>query len=541
MTSEDQISDSFYKIAEDSARSSFFLITGSIVSTIISAVSTILIGRFLGAELYGQYALAIVVPQLLFLFADIGINQGVIKFSASLKSKGEMSQFIPLIKHGLIFKAIIGIMISIASFAFAGHLATYLVNRPEIEPYIRIASISILFQVATTTATSAFVGLDKTQYNALTTNLQAVAKATVSLALVLLGLSVAGAITGFVVGYVISGAVGIAILFTMLHEHSGIEEQTRFAQNLKTLMEYGIPLYISILLTGFVLPYQSLILAQFTTDVDIGNFKAATNFVTLITVLSLPITTALLPAFSKLDSTNQRKIGDFFKLANKYTTLAIVPTTIIVIAFSKEIVLLLYGSTFQSASLFLSIYGLLYLLVGMGYLTINSFLNGLGETRIFLNMTLVNFLIFLTLTPLFTQKLGVPGLIIAFLISNIAGTIYGFYITRTKFGIGYAKKPITKIYVSAIASALPALLMLRFSPLPQFISIVAGGTIYLIAYATLIPVLETITFDELETASHILGRIRLLSKLSKPLLDYEKKILNYVSTRGNTDKESTPA
>ena len=40
------------KVAEDSARGSFFLISGTALSTVIMAVSSILIGRFLGPELY---------------------------------------------------------------------------------------------------------------------------------------------------------------------------------------------------------------------------------------------------------------------------------------------------------------------------------------------------------------------------------------------------------------------------------------------------------------------------------------------------------
>jgi len=81
------MSTELLKIAEDSARGGFFLISGSILATVISAVATIIIARLLGPELYGQYALALVIPQLLFLFADVGINQGLTKFSASLRAQ----------------------------------------------------------------------------------------------------------------------------------------------------------------------------------------------------------------------------------------------------------------------------------------------------------------------------------------------------------------------------------------------------------------------------------------------------------------------
>ena len=60
------MSDELTKVAEDSARGGFFLISGTAIATVIMAIASILIARFLGPELYGQYALILVIPQLLF-------------------------------------------------------------------------------------------------------------------------------------------------------------------------------------------------------------------------------------------------------------------------------------------------------------------------------------------------------------------------------------------------------------------------------------------------------------------------------------------
>jgi len=121
--------------------------------------------------------------------------------------------------------------------------------------------------------------------------------------------------------------------------------------------------------------YQSIILAKFTTDAEIGNFNAATNFVALMSILSVPITTALLPAFSKLDSA-ANSIKTFFKLANKYTAMIIPPVMFLIIIYSIEIVQIIYGSAFHSAPLYLATYFALYFLVGLGYLTLTSLYNG---------------------------------------------------------------------------------------------------------------------------------------------------------------------
>lgn len=518
------MADELIQVAEDSARGGFFLISGTALATVIMAIASILIGRFLGPELYGQYALALVVPQLLFLFTDLGINQGIIKFTANLRSKGENNRILKIIKYGLILRASTGIAIFIINYALADLFASLFLQRPDLAFYIRIASISVLFQVIFTTATSAFVGLDKTEYNALTANIQAIAKTIISITLVLLGFSVAGAIIGHVTSYIVAAIASISILFLTIREKQVNQDSHSVSDDLKTLVHYGAPLYISLLLTGFIPLYQNVILAIFTTDADIGNYKAATNFIALMAILAVPITTALLPAFSKLNSSTNQKIKTFYKLANKYTAMIIIPITFLLIIFSKEIVQIIYGYTYESAPLFLTTYCLLYFLVGLGYLVLPSFYNGLGETKTTLKMSLITFLMLAVLSPIFTETYSVQGLIVAFLIASTAGTTYGLYIARKDFQIEFDTN-IFRIYLnSAISSILP-LLMLHFTQLPKILNITIGGLLYLFIYATLTPLTKTVNPSELEAATHIAQKIRLLALIAKPMLTYQQRLL----------------
>jgi len=129
---------------------------------------------------------------------------------------------------------------------------------------------------------------------------------------------------------------------------------------LKALLHYGAPLYASVLLTGLIPLFQSIVLAAFTTDADIGNYRAATNFITLVTLITIPITTALLPAFSRLDSSSSGRIKLFFKLANKYTAAIVLVMTFLILLLSNQIVEAVYGVTYESAALYLATHVLLY-------------------------------------------------------------------------------------------------------------------------------------------------------------------------------------
>jgi O-antigen/teichoic acid export membrane protein len=524
------MADELIKVAEDSARSGFFLISGTALSTVILAIGSILTGRFLGPELYGQYTLALVIPSLLLTFTDLGINQGITKFTANLKAKGETNRLARIIKYGLLLRASTGIAIFIINYVFADIFSSFFLQRPDLAFYIRIASTSILFHVIFTTATSAFVGLDKTEYNALSANVQALAKAIISVSLVLLGFGVAGALIGYVTSSIVAAIAGIALLFLIIREKQDVKDSYNISDDLKTLMRYGAPLYISVLLTSFVPLYQNFILAIFTTDTDIGNYKAAANFTALVAVLSVPITTALLPAFSKLDSETNNKIEGFFKLANKYTAMIILPIAFLLILLSNEIVEIVYGSTYQPASLFLAIFCLTYFLVGLGYLTLSSFFNGLGETKTTLKASIIALIALIVLSPALTKTYSVPGLIIASLIASTASTIYGSYIARKNFQIKFDIRSIVRIYLISAVCSIP-LLVFHFTHLPALFNVPIGGLLYLITYATLTPLAGIMTIPEIQMAKRITQKIPLLKLFAKPLLKYEENILRMIKKK----------
>ena len=490
------------------------------------AIGSILVGRFLGSELYGQYTLTLVIPQILLIFTDLGINQGIIKFTASLRAKGENERIAEIIKYGTLLKTAVGIAIFIASYALTDLLTPLFLQRPELSPYIKIASASIVFQAVFTTVTSAFIGLDRAEYNAFTTTIHAISKTTISVTLILLGFSLTGAVMGHVASLIIATAISILLLLPITRGKPNVKNNHNVSEDLKTLIRYGAPLYISSLLIGFIPLYKNMLLAIFTTDIEIGNYKAALNFTALMTVLSAPITTTLLPAFSKLNSTANRKVKDFFKIANKYTAMIIMPVTCLIIIFSKEIVQFIYGATYQSAPKYLALYCLIYFLVGIGYLTLTSLYNGLGETKKTMKISLVTFIVLATLSLPLTKAYGVQGLIIAYIIANTMGTLYGAYIAKKDFQIEFDKKSIAKIYLISAASSIPPATLLSSIPLHGIFKIAVGGTLYLIGYLTLMPLTKTVVPHEIQKAEYIMKKIKILEIIARPLLKYQRRILS---------------
>ncbi|MCW4044521.1 MAG: oligosaccharide flippase family protein [Candidatus Bathyarchaeota archaeon] len=528
------MTDELSRVTEDSARGGFFLFSGATTATIIMALSAILVGRLLGPELYGQYNLVLVIPNLLLLFTDLGINAGITKYAASLRTEGLPDRIPAIIRHGMLLRLITGTAAVMLSITFT-NVFTALINRPDLASYIQLTSILVIFQVIYTTANSAFVGIDKSEYSALTTNIQAIAKTILQITLVILGFSLTGALIGTIGGFAIAAALSSTILFLKLLRPTQKTQntQTSYAQNLKLLTRYGAPLYVAVVLTGLIPLYQQIILAFFAPDTAIGNFKAATNFVALLTIIATAITTALLPAFSKLEHSAE-KINAFFKKANKYTCIIIVPTTTLVILFSQQIVQLLYGTTYDSAALFLSVSALIYFLAIIGHLSLTSLFNGLGKTRLTLYATIINFITLTILSPLLAQAYSVIGAIAASLIAGFSAAVYAAITAVRKLRIQFEFKKTITVYIISAISSIPAISLILYTSLSPTAVLIVGALSYLIIYATLMPIMRTVDQTELEALTKITGRIPLLRWLAKPLLKYQLQTLLLIDKTSKT-------
>jgi stage V sporulation protein B len=515
------------QVTEDSARGSFFLFSGATLASIILAVSAILMGRFLGPELYGQYTLVLVVPMLLVLFTDLGMNAGVTKFAASLRAEGKSERIPAIITHSLLFRLAIGVTVSIFSLVFANYFAL-LINRPDFTFFIQIASLSVIFQVFFTTANSAFVGLDQSEYSALITTIRAILTTILQIGLILCSFSVTGALIGYVGGFIIASIVGIAILFLNFLKPTKKIVNENGRQIIVLLAKYGMPVYVSVVLLGFFPLYQQVILAFFTSDAAIGNFRAAYNFVALLSIISTSLTTAFLPAFSKLESATPEVISTFFNKANKYACLIVIPITVSVIIFSGPIVNLIYGATYTSAALYLSLNCSVFLLAIIGSFTLMSVFNGLGKTRLTMNMTLINFVLLLVLSPPLAALYDVVGVIVAFLVSTIVASLYAAVVAVRQLKIKFSFGPDLRIYLISILSAVPPLILLVFLSLNFTLVLLIGGLMYLIIFITLMPIMGIVTEAEIESLQKVTGRLPLVKFIAKPLFGYQHKIFKSI-------------
>jgi O-antigen/teichoic acid export membrane protein len=152
--------------------------------------------------------------------------------------------------------------------------------------------------------------------------------------LVVLGFGVLGAIYAAMASVVAGGVISIIVVYFVLFrslrkcKNGGCDIKA----NLKPMLQYGLPLTVATIVIGIVPQIIALAMSFYSVKGDyaagnpigwmMGNYFAAANFAVLLTFVSVPISTALFPVFSKLNPESEPKlVQTVFTSSTKYTSL----------------------------------------------------------------------------------------------------------------------------------------------------------------------------------------------------------------------------
>jgi O-antigen/teichoic acid export membrane protein len=515
--------------AQKAARGGLFLLVGYVSSTVILAVGAIFVARLLGPSSYGLYTLALVIPALFVALSDAGMNPALIRLPARARAEGDHARADRLIRLGFAVKLAVSTVAFLVCYFGSTAIATTVLNRPELAPFIQLASLMIVFQAIYDATNNSFNGQDLMQYTARQQIMQAILKGTLGPVLVFIGLGVTGAISAYVLSLAAAGATGATILFTR-HARSSTQSIALASTEIHALFGYGLPLFLANILSVFLAQYQSVVLAHFASDVEIGNFGAALTFNTFMVILANPITIPMLPMFSKMDPKKQRSdLARGFVVAVKYTSLLMIPTSFAVMAFSRDLIYLTFGKSYTLAPQYLVLLSAEYLLTVIGYLVLGGFLSGVAETKTVVKMGVLTLAVFLPLGPALVWLWGPSGLLVAHILSNAVWVIYGIRQTIVKYGARLDLGASGRILIAGLTAAVPAvaLIQLRLTGV-GVLNLVVGGLLYLFTYLTLIPIVGAVNKQDILNLRTLLGSTRMVAVLMNPVLDYESKLLSVV-------------
>ena len=528
-------------MAKVSVRGGFHVMWGLVASTVISAVGTIIIAILLGPDNYGLYAIALTAPTMIVLFRDWGVNFAIVRYTAQSNAEDKTANIRSIFLSGLIFEVALGIALSLVGFFLSDFLAVTVLNRPTIVPLIQIASVSILTSALVSTATAAFTGVEKMHFNSIMLVSQSFFKTILIIALVLLGLGTYGAITGFMAATLIAGLIGVLVMFKIyksLPKPDG--HKLKIVNKVKTMLKYGLPLSIGVILGGFLVQFYNVILYNSVSDnALIGNLAIAQNFVVLITFVATPVTTMLFPAFSKL---NHRKdpetLKNVFQTSVKYASLLVVPVTAMIMALAQPAISTLFGNKYAEAPLFLALLAVTYLYTVMGSLSIGSLINGQGQTTFNLLIAVITAVVGFPLGFILISNYGVLGLIVTTLSASIPGTIVALVFIKQRYNVTVHWKSSAKILLSsAVAAAVTYMLLTQLTAFSSLIRLIIGVAVFTPTYIIAAIVTKTFGTTDINNLREMLTALGPLRPIFNIILNLIEKLMTTLTPNKKQDKQ----
>ncbi len=517
------------EMAKVSAKGSFNVLWGLVVSTLISSIATIFVARLLGSDLYGLYGIVLTAPTLIGVFRDWGINSAMVRDTAQYLSEGRAAEVRSILISGIIFEVTLGIALSALSFAFSGYLATNVFHRPEIAPLMQIASLSILASGLINSATATFTGIEKMHLNSIMLILHAIIKTALMVGLVALGFGTSGAILGYTVALIVGGLIGTAFIWTQYRQ---LPKLTGFKLEIKaytkSMLSYGVPLSISVILSGFLGQYFAFLLPIFyvTDNTAIGNFGIASTFVVLIGFFATPITMMLFPAFSKLSPQKDKTtLQDVYQFSVKYGSLFVIPLAALVMSLAEPAISTLFGQTYNSAPLFLALLSLTYFFPALGSLSSSNFLNSQGRTTFIMYLTILAVAIGLPLGYALIMLFGVLGLIMTSLVTGLVTSIIPVVWVRKNYGLTVDWTSSTKIVLSSSTAAIVTFLLISELGFSSLIRLIIGAIFFTFIFLATALLTKTINESDVKNLTSMAKGLGLVGRIFCQFLSIYQKIM----------------
>jgi O-antigen/teichoic acid export membrane protein len=506
--------DKASEMAKSSARGGFTLFLGVSISSVVTAVSLIVVLRLLAdPDDYGIITTVLIFPSMLSLFKDWGTNSAMVKYLAQYKSEKETSNIKNVLVMGMLFELVTGVFLTLICFLLADFLATSVFHLPEAKVLIEVASLTILADSFLKISQSTFIGLERLEFHSLTLILNSSMRCLLAPLLVAMGYGIMGAIQGQIFAQVTSGIVGIIFFYySFLRKYKEPLNKIAIKRTLKTLLKYGIPISVSVIVAGFLPQFYNTVLTQTFSAANIsyttalGNFQAALNFTVLITFFTVPIATVLFPAFSKLKAEEEKEtLRAVFTTSVKYGALLTIPVTLMMMVLSEPIVYAIVGTEYADAPFYLSIYVMLYLYAGLGNLSLGNFLNGQGKTQITMKAALITLLVGLALGWILISQFGVIGLIATTLVAGLPSLIYVLWWVRKNFGATVDWESSAKILLASLIAAGFTYLLLVPIDLSYWIEMILGGIAFLTIYLVTAPLIRAVDKTDISRLRQMLS------------------------------------
>lgn len=205
----------------------------------------IFLGRFLGPEGYGLYALGLSIISILQAVSLLGLDQGVIRYCSIYQGTRDSAGAKGTVIQALVFSLVAGLLIGLIIFFLAPAISTAVFRDPRLTGVLRVFALALPFLIITAILTALFQAFKRIDYQQIVQNLVKPGSHFLLFGIaVVSGFRLRGALGSFLVSAIICAGLSIRLLIRIFPE---IKSNLAPRYNPKQLFAFSIPtLFIGI-------------------------------------------------------------------------------------------------------------------------------------------------------------------------------------------------------------------------------------------------------------------------------------------------------
>lgn len=463
------------------------------VSYGVTGLSTsILVARYLGPEMMGEYSFVIWLIGILITFVGLGFPNTITKFISEFIGSGDEKSAQAVYAKLTQVQLIIALLATIFLIGFVYPHLSHLKR-----DYYLIAFLSLTPLCMSTFLTSAFHGVQNFR-------ITSIVGSSINLLQLLL------VIMCIVLGFGLKGLLAVPVISSIIHalllgKYSTFSISSVFTipkEYGRKLFKYALSIYWIIVLS--VIVWQKLeifFLKIYSTSEEIAFYSIALNISMFMIGLTGLFSTVIFPVFSNYWGAGDRAgIQNVYNKSVKAMVIFYLPICIIVIAVTQPLIALMYSSEYLAVSPLLIILMISSLFFSLGILMTNL-IQALNKPEIQVKYVTVLAFINILFDFILIPRYGAVGAAIA--TSSVRIIVFPLWIWVVKKQLGFSF-PVREMFMCVLPNIpLAIILCLIGNWYPQLLGIVLVIFITLLMYPLLLFAFRTISSDDIRTAQEI--------------------------------------
>jgi len=432
-----------------------------ILSRLLGFVIRAIIGRVYGPEGYGHLQSILALFAILSTIAIMGFSTSLPRQIAYYLNTDKQKALKNMLFAGYSLSTIISLLFGGLLILFSKPLALHYFHNKALIPFIHYFGAGLTFYVWLQLSANAYRGLKRMLPFSLIRDVGRFILILLFLLILVwqhLPVRYLGLI--YLCTFFLIGTISTVTIFST--EPIKTSRLSFDFHEIRALFRFSWPLVVAAIVYNLLFRVDTLMIAYFKTQSDVGIYNAAVPIGELLTLIITSFSPFLLPAMTeKYAQEDYTTLDSIYSISTKWIYLLTIPLFSLIFFFPRFFILVVFGRQFVEATLVLQIIALGYLFsasVGPA----GNLMVVIGRTKLHLLNTLIALLVNIILNYFLIQKYGIYGGAIA--------TAFSYFlfnaITLAELWILYRIQPFSMEFtkITLLGIGLAGLLSLLYAP-----------------------------------------------------------------------------